>query len=180
MAPRPQVLLSKLKEIHPGLRKLAVFWTSWSIERYCESMREAAAGLGIKLLVSQVKAAENLPEELRGLPEIPDAIWLPPDPALVTPSNFVTLKEFSTANNIAFYAPTDGLVEKGALASVSIAFREMGRAAAKAAALLLEGKSPDNPIYPEKIGITLNMSAAKDIGFVFRKEMVSSADKVLP
>jgi len=180
MAPQPLVLLSKLKEIQPAMRKLAVFWISQSMESYFESLHEAAGRLDIKLMIKRLETAEKLPEGLRSLPEVPDAIWLPPDPALVTATTFVTLKDFSISNKISFYAPTDGLVEKGALASVSVSFMEIGRAAAKAAALLIEGKKPGNPVYPEKIDVTLNMSIAKDIDFVFRKETVRGADYVLP
>lgn len=180
MMPAPQALLSKLKEIQPAMRKLAIFWISPSIGSYCDGLREAAAGLDIELLLRQLETAGGLPEALRGLPELPDAIWLPPDPALVTASTFATLRDFSVSNKTAFYVPTDGLVEKGALASVSIDFREVGRAAAKAAGQLLAGKQPDNPLYPEKIEVTLNSSAAKKIGFVFREETIKRADKVLP
>jgi len=180
MMPRPQALLSKLKEIQPGMRSLAVLWTSPSMGAYCGELRKAAAESDIRLLITQVGGALSVPEALRRLTEIPDAMWLAPDPALVNASTFATLKDFSVLNRIAFYAPTDGLAEKGALASVAIGFKEIGRAAAQAAARIMEGKKPENPVYPEKIEITLNMSAAKSIGFTFQEEIVRRADRVLP
>lgn len=180
MTPEPRAFLARLKELQPALRKLAVFWLSPALGVYCDALREAAAGLDIELVARQVKTAGNLPEALRSLPGIPDAVWLPPDPGLVTASAFATLRDFSVSNKTAFYVPTSGLAEKGGLASVSISFKEVGRAAAKAAARLSEGRGPGNPVYPENIEVTLNLSAAKDIGFAFPGEEIRRADRVLP
>jgi ABC-type uncharacterized transport system substrate-binding protein len=135
----------------------------------------------VQILAEKVQGPGDLPDHLRHLVgERADALWLPPDPLLVNAQNFTALKEFSWANDVPFYAPNDGLVEKGAVASVSSSFREIGRAAALAALAARSGPVGHKEVHPEKSETTVNLSAATQSGLRTAQDVLRKADRVLP
>jgi ABC-type uncharacterized transport system substrate-binding protein len=79
-----------------------------------------------------------------------------------------------------FYAPTMGLAREGATASVAVSFAEMGAAAAKAVKAIQGGETPAPIIFPDKVELTLNKSAAKKCRLKFSPEVLNSADHLLP
>jgi ABC-type uncharacterized transport system substrate-binding protein len=148
---------------------------------YLEEIQQVCAGFGIKAIVTQVSGADALPDRLRAvLQQGVDALWLPPDPLLINAQNFSVLKTFCWSNNIPFYAPTAGLVEQGAVASVSSSFREIGRAAGRVARRVLLGKIPEQVVYPDVVEVTLNLTAAANSKLQIPQEVRLKADRVLP
>lgn len=180
MLPRANLILPKLKEIQPALKRLAVFWSSAYMEHYIEEMRQASVPMNIEIVSLRLKSPDELPERLRSIYKEIDAVWLMPDPLLINSQSFTVLKDFSWSNKIPFYAPTSGLVEQGATASISASFREIGRAAASAARQVLAGKSGADMGYPEKMEIVLNLKAADNTGLRIPPELLKSFDRVVP
>jgi hypothetical protein len=181
MLPNPAALLARLKTIQPGVKRLAVIWSSDAMSAYIETMRADAARSGIELLVERVEGGRDLPSSLRDvIKKKPDALWLPADPLLVNPESFAILKSFTWSNGIPFYAPTDGLVERGAAAAISCDFREIGRTAGRAARLVLTGKQIPADLFPERILMSFNLSAAASCGLRIPAEVLKSADRVYP
>ncbi len=183
MLPREGFVLTKLKELQPGLKRLAVFWSSPAMENYVKKMQSASSAFGIETLVQRVPNGEEVPDRLRDLDKKkPDALWIPPDPVLINPQTFTVFKEYSRANHVPFYVPTDGLVEKGAAASVSCDLREVGRTAALTAQKFLSNDSTAGSpyVFPEKIRVTVGVSAAEAAGLKFPPDVLRKADRVLP
>ncbi|MDA0747014.1 MAG: ABC transporter substrate binding protein [bacterium] len=181
MLPQAPLLVGTLRKIQPEMKRLAVFWASEATEDYLEEMREAAWAQNLEILEEQVENPDDLPDILRKLIRNGvDAMWLPPDPLLINARSFSVLKEFSWANDIPFYVPTAGLVKKGAVASVSCSFDEIGRTAGRTVRDVLTGRSSGGLIYPEKIEITVNLTAASNTGLVIPKDVLDGVDTVLP
>lgn len=178
--PRAATVLARLKEMQPGLKRLAVLWSSKSVEAYLQEIRKASESIGIDILSERLNGPSDLPDRLRNLFRKADAIWLLPDPVLVSAQNLSILKEYSWSNRIPFYAPTAGFVQQGATASVSSSFREVGRAAGLAAQEVLSGEWTLETIYPGKAEVTINVKAAEKAGLEIPKEALQRADKVLP
>ena len=124
--------------------------------------------------------AKDLPDHLRRLRTRIDALWISPDPRLITPQNFNLIKEFCLSNRIAFYVPTVELVEQGAAAAVASSFDQIGRSAAQAAKDLLAGTALDDQVYPEKQYVALNVKLAADYGLRFSPGQIQKADKAIP
>jgi len=181
MAPSPGQVFSKLKLLQPSLKRLAIFWASDSMADYIRQMRQASFSNNIELVEIKLENSDTVPDQLRNIQSRVDAIFLPPDPLLVNISNFATIKDFSSANHIPFYAPTEGLVEKGATASVASSFSEMGRSAALAARELLKGLPQTTTlVYPDKVRIAINLTAARNSTLKVTPELIHEADKVFP
>jgi hypothetical protein len=181
MLPPPAAALPQLLQIQPGLRRLAVFWAAMGNSHYVVELNKVAARCGIEIHSERVSGATEIPAALRAFaPSSSDAVWLIPDPLLVTESAFEVFREFSWSNRVPFYAPNQGLVEKGAAASVSVSFREIGRAAAQAALVALAGSPAPSEVFPEKSETTINLTAAGNSGLRPADDVLHRADKVLP
>jgi hypothetical protein len=171
--------LSKVKELQPSLTRLAVLWAGESIKDYFTNKEEIFKRLGIELMSYRVTRPEDLPDQLRSLKGKADAIWLPPDAVMVTPQNFATIKEFSTANALPFYVPSEGLVEQGAVASFGPSFREIGALTAKMAQQAVQGTLTVNHVFPEQLHYAVNLGAAKNANLKISSEILKQADKVI-
>lgn len=163
MLPGPDVIAAALKKIQPSLRRLGVLWHSDLHDKNLQDMRAVLAAQGIDVVLEKISSRDHLPERLRALKDAVGALWIPPDPELVNTESFVILKEFSWANDIPFYAPTAGLTELGAAASISCSFHEIGRTAAVAAKQALAGAAPKQ-VRPQTVDITVNAAAAEQSG----------------
>ncbi len=181
MLPRPGFVVSKLKEIHPSLTRLAIFWASDAMGTYVRELETVSGSFGVQILAEQVADPEDVPEGLRALLlRNAEGIWLPPDPLLVNARSFSVLGDFSWANDIPFFVPTSGLVEKGAAASIACSFREIGRRAAQVARQVLSGERVIGVVYPSVVETTINRSWAAEAGLQIPETAVSRADRVLP
>ncbi len=180
MLPPADTLLAALKVIQPGLKRLTVLWSASTYGGYVERLRQASAGLGITILSERLDGVADLPDSLRSLPGATNALWLAPDPNLLTAQSFATVEAFSHAIGLPFYASVPGLAEKGAVASVFVPFSESGRRAAAAAREMLKGVELENTLLPEKTETILNLSAAKKVGLIIPADALSRATRVLP
>lgn len=173
-------ILSKLKELQPSLTRLWVFWIQPEFGPYLEAGKAKGAELGIEVTAIKSENISKLPGLLRrGLTEM-DAFWLPPDPRLISSESLMILRDFSWANSIPFYAPTMGLALKGATASVGISFAEMGAAAAKAVKTIQADGATAPVIFPDKVELTINRSAAEKCRLKISPEVLLRADHLLP
>ena len=172
--PRPENLLLKLKELQPGLKELRGFFVSGAYTLYAEKMKKAAAVQGMVFRADRLRGAQDLPGRLRAMKPKPDAIWLAPDPELINAMSFVTLKDYSLDNGVPLYAPSAGLVEQGATASVGADFAEIGRMAAVAAVKADAGESGQDEVYPEVMETSVNLTAAAKTGLVFSGDFLKT------
>jgi putative ABC transport system substrate-binding protein len=180
MLPAENSIVLKLKEIQPSMRKLAIFWISNSLEGRVEKMRQAAIASGVEIISEKLNKIEEIPDRLRSIYSVIDAIWLMPDPLLISSQSFNVLKEFSWSNKVPLYTPSSGLVEQGATASISTPFHEIGRLAGVAARQLLSGGVNQSEIYPEKLQVMFNMKAVSALGLKISESLLRKSDKVLP
>ncbi len=178
--PHPGLIFSKLREIQPSLKRIALLWSSRTVEGYVTEARQVASGVGLEVLSERLNSPSELLDRLRALFGKTDALWLLPDPLLVNAQTFSILKEYSWSNRIPFYAPTAGFVQQGATASVAGSFREVGRAAGRAAGKILSGEAVPEIVYPEKAEVAVSVKAAEAAGLRIPAEVLEKADKVLP
>lgn len=157
--------ISKLKQLQPGLKHLAVLWSGDSIQDYFDQQQEILIKLRVEVISDHVKDLDKLPAHLRALNGKVDAIWLPSDSAMITPESFNTIRDFSLANHVPFYVPTPGLASQGALASISVPFSDLGALAASKARQAETNELEGESASPENARLAVNLGAAKAIQF---------------
>lgn len=164
MKPAVEPFLAKLRLVQPRLDRLAVLWNSEDTGAYLKELKRAGAALGITVSSLRVDDPAQVPDALRSQVGKIDALWLAPDPRLVTPQTFQTVKQFSWDNAVPFYAPTAGLAAAGASAAVSVSPAALGRQAAELAKLALTGAELPKVVYPADAGLTVNLESARKAG----------------
>jgi len=177
LMPEPAVLVDRIRALAPKLRVMSVFWSSESSRDDVEALRKAGDARGLTILSERVDPPGLLPERLRASQNRADALWLMPDPALVSAENFAILREYAAAKKLPFFAPTEGLAERGATATIAATFRDMGGAAARSLRARLAGSIEPETVYVSRVIVTVNGPAAVAAGLGPNFEM---ADKVLP
>jgi hypothetical protein len=177
LLPDPDVLVKSMRALVPALKVLRVFWSSDGSREDVESLEAAGERAGIVVLSERVFPPSRLPERLRSLDGKADALWLMPDPALVNAENFSILREYAAAQKLPFLAPTEGLAERGATATISVSFRDMGRAAALTLRSRLEGRAGPEISRAGRVAVTVNAPAARAAGL---GPKFDSADKIIP
>lgn len=177
LLPDPAILVSRLRALAPKLHVLRVLWTSESSRGDTEALVAAGENQGLVVLSERIDPPSLLPQALRGLGDPTDGLWLMPDPALVNEQSFATVREYAAARKIPFFGPTEGLAERGAAATVSVTFHEMGRAAALALRAKLSGRPGPETVRAARVTVTVNAAAARAAGLGPRFE---GADKILP
>ena len=157
-----------------------MFWSAPAEEYEIRELTTAAAALGVTILSERIADPAKLPARLRGLTGRADAFWLFPDPGLVTPETFAILREYSYAQKTPFFAPTEGLAEKGATASLSASYFDVGRAAARALRARLSGNDVTVLVHPNTLTVTVNLSAARSVGLALTPEALKKIDRSIP
>lgn len=153
--PRPADALAAFLRLQPSLKRLAVFYSA-DMAPVVNQLEAAAPALGLEVVKAQLQSPAQVPERLRTLLGKADAVWLLPDPALISRTSLSVLGEFSCANKIPFYAPSAGLLQFGAAASYAPEPEETGRAAALALKAALAGQTLPEVIHPANSALTLN------------------------
>lgn len=181
MKPPARKLLAELRRLQPGLKRLAVLSHALDTGGYVAELRRAGAALGILILAPPVSGGGEMPGALRDAFKAgADAVWLAPDPDLVTPETFQTIKQFSWDNRLPFYVPSRGLAVAGASAAVSVSPPEQGREAALLARRALAGERLPDFVYPEKTEITVNLRSALKAGLDIRAVTLDEHIQVIP
>lgn len=180
MVPPVDRVLKRLRSIQPGLRTLAIFWTAGRYDPLVEEAVLRGGELGVSVSAVKIKVPGDLPAAIRAVSGRIDAIWLPPDPLLMTPSTLRIFTSFSWGNSVPLYGSTIGMTREGAAASVGVSFKGIGTAAAEAARKAEAGEPLPDIVYPESEDLTLNASSARRCGLRFSRELVESAEYLFP
>lgn len=181
MRPAPKTLLSALRRVQPGLKRLGVLSHGRVTKGYLADLKLAGAALGVEIISPPSGGPGGVPDALRALLAAKaDAVWLAPDPSLVTPENFQTIKQFAWDNGVPFYAPTRGLAAAGAAAAVSVGAAEEGRLAAELARRALAGEALPAFLYPERSELTVNLRSAQKAGLAIDPGTLDKDIEVIP
>lgn len=164
MSPRPQKVIESIRKLDPACRSLAVMWQSPAAEDLVRELRGAGEKAGMSVRNARVASADDLPERLRALAGSTDAIWLVADPLLLTPRSLETIRGFSVSNGVPVFAPSAGMLQYGAAASISAGFDDIGRALGRAAKAAAEGRPVEGEVYPEGVSVSVNEKAAAEAG----------------
>lgn len=149
LTPSPAEFVRRLLLRRPQTRRIALLWDEPASGRYAAAVRAAARARGVEVILIEVAEAGDLPAALRSLPDV-DALWLAPDPELVTPGVFAAVAECARARDAAFFSPAPGLASGGADTSLAPTFRAAGLRAGAAARAALTAAPAEDAVYPDE------------------------------
>jgi putative ABC transport system substrate-binding protein len=175
--------LELLKEIVPGISRVAVFATSTSqdYERIKKELDLAADALGVKLQQIDIQSPKDIEPGFHAATKgRADAIINQlSGPILTTHGKVIT--ELAVKGRLPVMHRRAVDVEAGGLMSYGVSTSDLYRRAATYVDKILKGAKPtDLPVeQPKKFEFIINLKAAKQIGVTIPPNVLARADKVI-
>jgi len=171
LAPDPALMLTRLKKLRPGARRVHVVYDPRVNAWLVRLARDAARAEGLELLAQE---AADPAEALRAYTQLMaaadparDALWLPQDPTTVDDNAVLSLVLKEGWNrNVAVFSSHLAHVKRGALFSLYPDNRELGRSLATSALRLAAApKSAATGVLPLRQALAaLNIRTAAHLG----------------
>jgi putative ABC transport system substrate-binding protein len=173
--------LEMLREILPGLRTVAILANIGSPNSMLEmgEAQAAAHPLGLAVVTSEVRRAEDIAPAFDALKGRADALYVCADPLLTTNrvrvSTLALGARLPTMNNFREYVVAGGLTSYGP------SFPDLFRRAGDYVDKILKGVKPaDIPVeQPTKFNLVINLMTAKALGLEIPPTLLARADEVI-
>jgi len=173
--------LELLREIRPGLSRVAVLWNpnNPAMQRTSE-VKKAAELLGIHLQIIEARGPDEFDGAFRTMAgERADAILVLPDPMLS--ENRAALGALALRSGLPMMSGSREDISPGVLMAYGANRLDLTRRAASYVEKILKGTKPaDLPIeQPTKFDLVVNLATAKAIGLAIPEAFLVRADEVI-
>jgi hypothetical protein len=178
----PRRVLETLRKMAPTVRRIgAVFNPDLTGELIADAQASARA-LGMELLALPV---HDVGEAVRAFHrferELPvDALWLLPDGTATVQETVYYALELAHWRRMAVIGISRWYVASGALFALSPRPESSGAAAGELAQQVLRGTSPTGTVHARDYALYVNQRAATRLGLKVPRQMLESAEQVLP
>jgi putative tryptophan/tyrosine transport system substrate-binding protein len=177
----PGKRLALLREIVPGLRRLAVManvGNSASVREMAE-VQLMARTLGLDFVALEIRSADDIDPALEALKGRVDALYLPPD--ALTDANRVRINAAALSARVPTMYAYREYVHSGGLMSYGPNYPDLFRRSADLVDKILRGTSPKEiPVeQPTKFDLVINLKTAKALGLTIPDKLLALADEVI-
>jgi putative ABC transport system substrate-binding protein len=175
----PANQLEQLKLVHPGAHRVGVIYQPQVSGAFLEEAVKMSGRLGITLISRPVQEAKEVRTAISEIAGGIDALWLMPDPRLISAEMFNFLLVFTLERKIALFGFSDGFTQAGALMSVAPDYPEVGRRAARMAAEAAQKPGAPLPAATASpFGLTVNLRTARQLGVEIPQSVLSKARQI--
>jgi putative ABC transport system substrate-binding protein len=173
----PEKQLALFHKVLPGTRRIGLLYDPKKSGLFVKRAQSAARDLRIELLSREVSHARAVPEVLKSLKGVVDALLLVPDTTVVTPETAELIMLFSLENAVPVCAFSAKYLEMGALMSLDVNAADMGRQAGGLAARILSGTKVNDlsAVDAENPIITINAAVARKLRIPLSDEVRGKA-----
>jgi putative ABC transport system substrate-binding protein len=175
--------LELLKEILPGLSRVAVFGTSTQPgnSQVLKEVELAAEALAVKLQYVDILVPTDIESAFRAAVKGRAHAVLMIAPSSVVGDRRQELVDLAAKSRLPVIYPFPSYVEAGGLMFYGVNLNDLDRRAATYIDKILKGAKPaDLPVeQPRKFDFIVNLKAAKQIGLTIPPNVLARADKVL-
>ncbi len=162
--------LGLLKEIVPDAAKVGIVYASGEVNSQIQvdQAKEAATGLGLEIVTQTVTSVSEIQQAVEALGDV-DAIYVPTDNMVV--SGLASLIQVAEQKQIPVIGAEEGTVEGGAIATLGINYKDLGRQTGEMAVKILkEGQDP----------ATLAVETAKEYKYVVNEDAAAKFGVTIP
>ncbi len=172
--------LELLKELLPGLKRVAVLWDPVTHERQPKAVKAAARTLGLQVQVVQAKSAG----ELEGAFEAATAARAEAVLVLVSPmyaGNRAVLVRLAAQHRMPAMYSSQAFTEVGGLIAYGPTVEEQSRIVAGAIDKILKGaRAAELPVQqPTRFELDVNLRVAREIGVKIPQSILLRAERVI-
>jgi putative tryptophan/tyrosine transport system substrate-binding protein len=180
MEVHPGKQLEYFLKINPAAKRLGIIYDPRSSQAYVDAALKSARSLGVTIVAEPVKDPKEIKATLTKIAPQIDALWLAPDPRLITAEMFSHLLVTTIEQRIALFGFLDAFARAGALAAVSPDLSTTGTAAAHMARDIAAGR--DKGALPEPTfgpgTLSLNLKTARRLGLDVPDAVIQQARQV--
>jgi putative ABC transport system substrate-binding protein len=173
--------LEILREVIPSLSRLATLGDAANLVTASEmgQVQEAARTLGLEIVRSEIRRAEDIAPAIEALKGRADALYVQSDPLMNT--NRMRISILALGARLPTLSGIRDYVEAGGLMSYGPNFPDVFRRAGDYVDKILRGTKPaDLPIQqPTKFDLVVNQSTAKALGLKLPESFLLRADEVI-
>jgi putative ABC transport system substrate-binding protein len=170
-----------LRELVPGLRRLAVFFNVGSPQPVLEmrEVQKAASAVGLEVTTLEIARAEEIVPAFQGLGSRADFLYVCGDPLAF--AHRVLINTLAAAAQLPTMYGFREHVDTGGLISYGPNFPDLWRRAADYVDKILRGTKPaDIPVeQPTKFDLVINLKTAKALGLDVSPSLLARADEVI-
>lgn len=122
---------------------------------------------------------KDIPQQLRTLLSESDALWLVPDPTVLTDESVRFILESAIARHVPVIAFSTEFTRLGALLSLSVDYGEVGRETGRLAKRILNGEPMMTlkPVSVQRVRISVNLKTARYLGITIPKDVEHLIDE---
>lgn len=173
--------LELLREVVPGIRRLAIFANTGNPAAVLEmgAVQAAARMLGLDTARLEIRRAEDIAPAFEALKDRSDALYVVGDPLVST--HRIRINTFAVAAHMPTMHGVREFVEAGGLISYGPSFLDLFRRAGDYVDKILRGAKPaELPVeQPTKFDLVINLTTAKALRLVVPPTMLARADAVI-
>jgi len=173
--------LELLRQVVPGLRRLAIIFNAGNPENVTEldEMQGVARALGLEVMPLEISRAEDIEPAFAALKGGTNALYVVGDP--MTRENAESIVTLALGARLATIFPTRDFVQAGGLLSYGPNFPDLFRRSAEIVDKILHGTKPaDIPVeQPTKFDLAINLATAKVLGLEVPHNLLVLADEVI-
>jgi putative ABC transport system substrate-binding protein len=162
-----------------NVKRIGVIYDERKTGELVKEAQATAGKMGLELVAISISSEKAVKDALnRLLAQNISALWMIPDETVVTPVSFEFLRKETSKNKIPFLAASDIFVQQGALAGLSVDYKDLGRQASEMVRRILKDGQPDGRLEaPAKVNLAVNRQTARQLGAVINEATVNAASK---
>jgi len=170
--------LEMLRDVVPGLARVAVLWEPGHVDTYYDELGKVATAIGVRLQMETLASAADLEPAFAALRQ-PQALFVVPSrlTSLLTQRivDLALAAKLPTMSAYEAFAAAGGLMSYGA-ASADV----LGRVAALIDRVLNGARPADTPFeLPTRFVLTVNLKTARRLGLALPQSLLLRADDVI-
>ncbi len=177
----PDMQLAQLTLVAPDVKRLGMILGESNDSMDSAQAIRAAERAGLELVVLRVSTERHVRKAWHELRSEVDALWLVPDPLVVTPENFRYLREQAAYAGVPIITDSEDLVRAGALMCVAPDREIVGDQVAEMANDLLAG-TPIGDLTHQPAGavrVLLNVETQEAVGLLIDEFTLDFIDEVV-
>lgn len=175
------LVLSQFQLFAPEVKRIGIIvWQGNKNPQIAEAI-EAARRAGYEVVARRVTRTQDVRRGFAHLRKQVDALWVLPDPVVVTPQNFRSLRDETLRARMPLLVYSEQLVRAGAFMCVAPDWDGVGRQAADLASRILAGTTASavRPVAPDTPRVLVNGDTVEALGMRMDEVMLDFVDEVV-
>lgn len=178
----PAMVLSQFRLLAPDVQRIGILVSASNKDPAIAEAISAAKAVGLTVKAQRVTSERDARRAAAQMAVSNDAIWLLPDPVVLSPGTFHFVRGQAVRNRIPLLAYSEALVDAGALLCVAPDPAAIGVQAAELVQRILEERVTPGviePIAPNQARVVLNADVQESIGLRIDPMLLDFVDQTV-